>query len=355
MNSLGPFAVGELVKSHQVSVVQAGVWSCVEMLSYAVAMTGIASYAARVRLRSLALMAAGAVIVAQASSAVMHVFWGLLGLRVLSGLGLGALNAVVNIGASRLGSPVFVLSFVMVVQTIVFSASSLFLPYIGTVAGQAGIFLTLACIVLVLAPLMLLLPDTHDKTPTVAHSRVQMSGKEAAALLAVLCYTGGSLAVWPFTERIAASVGLVPAAFGTLSAFANILGLGVCLASVRLSRTASTMRFLAPTIVITGLICIFQAWPPSKTLFCAAFSLNYALWFFIYPSLVGLTCLVDPSGRLAARSGGAWMLSQAGTTLLAGFAGTAGHYAWIGVLSFLLCLVSSVCTSFVKPFGKDRE
>lgn len=355
MNSLGPFAVGELVKSNQVSVVQAGVWSCVEMLSYAVAMTGIASYAARVRLRSLALMAAGAVIVAQASSAFTHVFWGLLGLRVLSGLGLGALNAVVNIGASRLGSPVFVLSFVMVVQTIVFSASSLFLPYIGTAAGQAGIFLTLACIVLVLAPLMLLLPDTQGKTRTVAQSRAQMSGKEAAALLAVLCYTGGSLAVWPFTERIAASVGLAPAAFGTLSAFANILGLGVCLASVRLSRTASSMRFLAPTIVITGLICILQAWPPSKTLFCAAFSLNYALWFFIYPSLVGLTCLVDPSGRLAARSGGAWMLSQAGTTLLAGFAGTAGHYAWIGALSFLLCLVSSVCTSFVKPRGEDAE
>uniref|UniRef100_T1GV88 Alkyl hydroperoxide reductase subunit C/ Thiol specific antioxidant domain-containing protein n=1 Tax=Megaselia scalaris TaxID=36166 RepID=T1GV88_MEGSC len=38
------------------------------------------------------------------------------------------------------------------------------------------------------------------------------------------------------------------------------------------------------------------------------------------------------------------MLSQAGTTLLAGFAGTAGHYAWIGVLSFLLCLVSSDST-----------
>ena len=90
MNSLGPFAVGELIKSGQLTTAQAGLWSSVEMLSYAAAMTGIASHVHRVRLRSLALIAACCVIAAQAGSAYVHVLWGLLGLRILSGCGLGA-------------------------------------------------------------------------------------------------------------------------------------------------------------------------------------------------------------------------------------------------------------------------
>lgn len=349
MNSLGPFAVGELIKSGQMTAAQAGIWSSVEMLSYAAAMTGIASHVNRVRLRQLALVAAGCVIVAQAGSAYLHVFWGLLGLRVLSGCGLGALNAVVNVGASRIGQPVFVLSFVMVVQTIVFSASSLFLPYVGKVSGQMGIFLILALIVLVFTPLMRLLPKTVNKTEPALQAAKPVSGQAIAALLAVLCYTGGSLAVWPFTERIAASVGLTPGAFGFLSAFANFFGLLACLVSVRLSRNTASLRLLSPALILTGVICIFQAWPPSWLVFNAAFSLNYALWFFIYPALVGLTCLVDPSGKLASRAGGAWMLSQAATTLLAGVAGNSGHYMWVGFLSFLLCLTSAICTFLIRP------
>lgn len=69
MNSLGPFAVGELIKSGQLTTAQAGLWSSVEMLSYAAAMTGIASHVHRVRLRLLALIAACCVIAAQAGSA----------------------------------------------------------------------------------------------------------------------------------------------------------------------------------------------------------------------------------------------------------------------------------------------
>lgn len=348
MNSLGPFAVGELIKNGQMTAAQAGLWSSTEMLFYAAAMTGIASHVDRVRLRMLALVAAGSVIVAQAGSAYLHVFWVLLCLRGLSGLGLGALNAVVNVGASRIGQPVFVLSFVMVVQTVVFSVSSLFLPYVGNISGQKGIFLLLACLVLVLMPLMRLLPNKAHTAARVLQDARPASDQATAALFAVLCYTGGSLAVWPFTERIAASVGLTCDAFGSLSAFANIFGLCVCFVSVGLSHNKSNMRWLSPALILTGVICVFQASPPSWLFFSAAFSLNYALWFFIYPSLVGVTCLIDPSGKLASRSGGVWMLSQAATTLLAGVVGNSGQYMWVGFFSFLLCLVSAICIMFIR-------
>lgn len=73
MNSLGPFAVGELVRGGRFSIMQAGLWSCVEMLAYAVAMTAIAPLSARLRLRLVALLAGIGLVVAQAAPPLL---WG---------------------------------------------------------------------------------------------------------------------------------------------------------------------------------------------------------------------------------------------------------------------------------------
>ncbi|MFT9408953.1 MFS transporter [Acetobacter fabarum] len=347
MNSLGPFAVGELVRGGRFSIMQAGLWSCVEMLAYAVAMTAIAPLSARLRLRLVALLAGIGLVVAQAGSAFAVGVWPLLALRVLSGGCLGGLNAVVNIGASRLGKPVFVLAFVMVVQTVVFSLASLLLPHASALAGQKGIFLALAGLVVVLLPLLFFLPDTVLPTPGANPQAGYAAPAHAApvwALLAVLFYTGGSLAVWPFTQRIGLSVGLAPSSFGVLSAVANIAGLVVCLATVLQSRRHITSPLLVPALVLAGGVCVVQACPPTPWLFCTAFVLNYAAWFFVYPSLVGLTCLVDPTGKLASRAGGAWMFSQAATTLFASATQTHGLYLWTGLFSLALCLCAALAT-----------
>ncbi|MFT8419361.1 MAG: hypothetical protein ABF636_11120 [Acetobacter sp.] len=340
MNSLGPFAVGELLRSGQFSLMQAGVWSSVEMLAYAIAMTGLAPFSAHIRLRNVALYAALGLVLAQAGSAFAAGLWPLLGLRVLSGGSLGALNAVVNIGASRLDRPVFVLAFVMVVQTVVFSLASLFLPHASAWAGQKGVFAALAGLVVLLLPFMLLLPNTgaphHGAAQHEPHS-APTGTPHTWALLAVLLYTGGSLAVWPFTERIGASVGLAASSFGVLSAIANSVGLVVCLVTAVRSRKHGVCPLLVPAILLIGGVCVVQACPPTRLLFCGAFVLNYAVWFFIYPSLVGLTCLVDPTGKLAARAGGAWMFSQAATTLFASATQTNGLSIWAGVFSLVLC------------------
>ncbi|MBO1329129.1 hypothetical protein OQ496_11995 [Acetobacter suratthaniensis] len=340
MNSLGPFAVGELVRSGRFSLMQAGLWSCVEMLSYAIAMTGIAPWSSRLRLRSVAFLAASGLIVAQTGSAFAHALLPLMLLRVLSGFSLGSLNAVVNIGASRLGKPVFVLSFVMVVQTIVFSMASLLLPHAATQAGQKGVFLVLAGMICLTLPFMAFLPGGPILTLSAPSPspRLTLSPRTSYwALLAVLFYTGGSLAVWPFTERIGASVGLHAVSFGKLSAVSNVVGLLTCLITAWSSRKQTVSPLLIPAILLIGGVCIIQAYPTDQLLFCSAFIINYAAWFFIYPSLVGVTCLVDPSGKLASRAGGAWMFSQTATTFFASVTQTDGHYLWTGLFSFALC------------------
>ena len=102
MNSLGPFAVGELVRAERFSIMQAGLWSCVEMLAYAMAMIGIAALSALVRLRFVALIASTGLVRAQAGSALRNDLWHLLSLLLLSRYSLAASTAVVYFGFCRL-------------------------------------------------------------------------------------------------------------------------------------------------------------------------------------------------------------------------------------------------------------
>lgn len=360
MNSLGPFAVNALMDGRHLDALQAGIWTVVEILSYAAAMLAMAPVAGRVRLRPLALLAAAIASAAQAGSALTGSYAVLLSLRVASGLGLGGLNAVVNIASARSPSPQRTLSLVMVAQTVVFSAAGLVLPLAGQVGGQAGIFGALALLIVAMMPAMTLLPATVPAVsadPGAAGARVvapsagAVRGRAALVLAAVALYTGGSLAVWPFTVHIGQSVGLGGGAFGRLTVAANMLGLAFCLLGVALGERPAAARLLLPALGITGVACVVQAHPPGAALFVAAFLCNFALWFMIYPGLIAMTCRIDSSGRLATAASGIWMVSQALTTTLAGYCGRNGQFLTVGIGSLVACILAA---GFLAVFASCR-
>ncbi|MFT9164558.1 MFS transporter [Komagataeibacter saccharivorans] len=346
MNSLGPFAVSALMADLHLNTFQAGVWSTFEMLAYAGAMFGISPWAARLRLRRVALVAGVMVVIAQGASAIMTSYAGLLALRLLAGSGLGMLNAVVNIGSARSRSPTRSLSLVMIVQTAVFTTSSLLLPQAAAFGGRTGVFGFLALLVMLLLPLMRFMTSRSDILPS-RPVPVTQSGERSChhprfIIAVVVFYTSGSLAIWPFSAYVGHVAGLTDTAFGWLAAIANIGGLAVCIAGSLLGDGRIAFRLLVPAIFLTALACVGQAVPWNILAFCAAFLINYALWFFIYPNLIGIACRMDPTGRLATLCSGAWMISQASVTPLSGLLGRNGHFFDVGLVSMGNCLVAAL-------------
>ncbi|WEQ57107.1 hypothetical protein LV564_08685 [Komagataeibacter nataicola] len=358
MNSLGPFAVSALMADLHLNTFQAGIWSTVEMLAYAGAMFGISPWAARVHLRRLALVAGIMVVVAQGASAIMASYGMLLALRLLAGSGLGMLNAVVNIGSARSRSPARSLSLVMIVQTAVFTTSSLLLPQAAAFGGRAGVFGFLALLVMLLLPLMRFM-TSRSGLPLSCPVPVTRSGERPRAhprfiIAAVVFYTSGSLAIWPFSAHVGHLAGLTDTAFGWLAAVANIGGLAMCIAGSLLGDGRAAFRLLAPAIFLTALACVGQTVPWSILAFCTAFLINYVLWFFIYPNLIGIACRMDPTGRLATLCSGAWMISQASVTPLSGLLGRNGHFLGIGLLGMGNCLagVLLVTCLYAMMYGR---
>ncbi|GBQ52673.1 major facilitator superfamily transporter [Komagataeibacter sucrofermentans DSM 15973] len=346
MNSLGPFAVSALMTDLHLNTFQAGIWSTVEMVAYAGAMFGISPWAAGLHLRRVALVAGIMVVMAQGASAIVASYGILLALRLLAGTGLGMLNAVVNIGSARSHAPVRRLSLVMIVQTVVFTIASLLLPQAAALGGRTGVFGFLALLVVFLLPLMGF-TTSRSSIPRSHRVSITRSGERSCVhsrfiIAAVVFYTSGSLAIWPFSAHVGHLAGLTNTAFGWLAAVANIGGLAMCIAGSLLGDGRAAFRLLAPAVLLTALACVVQAVPWSISAFCTAFLLNYALWFFIYPNLIGIACRMDSSGRLATLCSGAWMISQASVTPLSGLLGRNGHFLGVGLLGMGNCLVSTL-------------
>jgi predicted MFS family arabinose efflux permease len=330
-----------------------GVWSMTEMLAYAVSMFILAPRAGRLSLPALAGGAALLAATGQILSAVLDSYVLLVLLRVATGTGFGLLNTAVNVFAARTRNPDKAISFAMAIQTALFAAMGFALPKAGEFGGRPGMFLALGAFVLVLIPFMLLQPSGAPErrpAPGVA-SRAQPWPKlrhAAPMVAATSLFTFGSLAIWPFTERIGLAAGIDRAGFGALTSLSNVLGFAACLGGgllgARFGRTLPALAFL----LASGVACFVQAAPPNAQAFAIAFVANYVLWFLAYPALIGAACALDPVGRLPTLCTASWLLSQAAGSVLAGAAGDAGDNAAIGWLGLVCCASAAVVFLFVS-------
>jgi predicted MFS family arabinose efflux permease len=359
-NTLAPFVVGAIIGELHFAPSRMGVWSTVETLCYAFAMFVLAPRVARLSLPHVATGAALLTAAAQILSGFTDSYTILLLLRVGTGLGFGVLNTALNTYAARTKTPDRAVSVAMAIQTALFTGMGFLMPIAGLVAGRKGMFVTLGLLVLALIPFMILAPSSSRSSVGVIREAQKKSlpwppGYQIALLLGTMAlFTFGTLSVWPFTDRLALSVGIHAKEYGELNSISCFLGffgsISVEWLRVKFGRTAPTVFF----ILISGIACVAQSAPPNALWFVVGFVVNYVLWFIVYPFLIGTACAVDPAGRLATLCTATWLVSQSLGNVIAGIMGDSGRYWMTGIMALICCVLASalfvmVTRSLQKP------
>lgn len=355
-NTLAPFVVGAIIGELHFTPSRMGVWSTVETLCYAAAMFVLAPRVARLSLPRVAAGAALLTAAAQVLSGFTASYSVLLLLRVATGVGFGVLNTVLNTYAARTKTPDRAVSVAMAIQTALFIGMGLLMPVAGALAGRRGMFLALGVLVLVLLPFMLLAPSVTESAVGEIQKKDQLwpPGYQIALLLGTMAlFTFGTLAVWPFTDRLGLSVGLTAKEYGQLNSFSCLLGFFAS-ASVewlrsKFGRTVPTVFF----ILISGAACVAQAAPPNARWFVAGFVANYVNWFVVYPFLIGTACVIDPVGRLATLCTATWLVSQSLGNVIAGILGDSGRYWIAGIMALICCVLASALFILVTRSLED--
>jgi predicted MFS family arabinose efflux permease len=334
---MSPFVIAGVMDGLSLSERDAGFIAFAEFLALAVTAMAIAPILPQFSYRRVGLVAAALVLVAQSASIFSVSLGWLAVLRVLAGVGEGTLYAVsLSIVASHCRNPDKVYGYFQVIWALGSVALFAIGGQLTAAFAHRGILALIAGVTLILAPLLLLIPDERAKSGY----RAEADTAQAPPLLgvmtfgAIVLYLTASAAIYAFSAPLGerAGAGLDTTAVGYVLTVASLVGLagaGAATAlNVRWGRAIPISGFCAGFALVVLALCLWR----NPTVYVAALVASVVIYYFSIPYLFGLAAALDRNGRWAAAAGSAYLLGFAAGPLVAGSViGAAGYAGLAGV------------------------
>ncbi len=339
-----PVLVGLLVDERHLSQSLAGLVSTVEMSGFAVGALACAWLARRTPWYRLLAAALCAGALANILCALTLSVPALICLRFIPGFAAGLALSLATAAASQSSTAErsygVIFACVLVYPVVILRL----LPAAIGNWGTIGFFTVVACVQLVALLAMRWLPPPRFASPV----QLRGAGHEplGSAKLAILAATAflyaGHTAIWTYEERMGVALGVDSATviqfLGTASAFGI---LGAVIASLQRERLGqiwpqviSLLISVAATVTIV-FSSTYSGYQVSAILIVLA-------WFYGAPFVNALAARLDPSGTVAAWSGGMFALGLATGPLLAATIVGNGSYSRIGIVAacmYVCCLL----------------
>lgn len=343
VTQMSPFMISGFMSGLQLSERDAGVVISVEFLALAVTAIVLAPVLPRLSYRRVSLAAVVLALLAQSASVLSVSLASLVVLRGLAGVGEGALFAIsLSVVASRSVNPDRVYGYFQVVWAL--GSVPLFALAGEVTAAHAhrGILALIAGVTLVLAPLLLLIPD--DRTKTVDLATVDVAPTSALlgimTLAAILLYITASAALYAFVAPLGERAGLDMSAVGyalTVTSLVGLLGAGAAtVLNVRWGRAIPISGFCVAFIFFALVLCLWR----DPTAYVVALVASGVIFYFSVPYMFGLAAALDRSGRWAAAACSAYLLGFAAGPVAAGAMITAAGYAGLGAACVALTIAA---------------
>lgn len=351
-SGVGPWIVGALVDTRHYDIEQASLMVTVEQMTMGVIMLVLAGTLHRLPRRPLLAAGVALALLTQVFSYLIDGFAAMTVLRLLSGVGFAFIYSTSMALGAATRDPDRTFAVGQGMTQLGAIALNPMLGLGSELPGHKGVFVVVALFCVVLAAPFLALAFSHRpaeiKREAIAQRPVSLLSPTVIGVLAVMTiYSVATGGAWNFMERIAVSVGLSGRHLGSGLIATSVVGtLGSVLAN-RLGTNYGRALPLCGGLVALGMATLWLMIPGSAWQFWVVVSLWAFLFTFTTPYVFGLAAAADPSGRVVAATGtafiivsaagvyfGAFMVAHFGLTLFGGVAltmlvTTAVLAAWI--------------------------
>ena len=349
-----PFVVGALVENLHLSGAQAGFVATTELAAAALTAFLGADPAARVkRPGRLALLSALLIALANLASAGVSGYLPLLTLRALTGLGEGVALALGAAALGRVDGPERYYALVMVGRGLTGTAMIPVIAYAIRLFEQKGAFVFLAITPIILAPLVIGLPDGAERSSREAPPTAQEPGfVHSAASILVLCavflLSLGEATWYTFIERRGAEIGLSIEAIANVLAIATVSGIaGAAIPALLGQKAGRAVPIFAGMLVVlaSGAASLLTGDVMTYSVANAVFTIGFAI---VIPFSFGVSTVLNRSGSLSAALGSMIVAGYVVGPSLAGVTLTRGGYQSLALL--FSCIISVAIMAFVALF-----
>ncbi|AXF20917.1 MFS transporter [Burkholderia pyrrocinia] len=303
---VAPTVAAQLATQLGLSASQIGTYFFVELGAFSLAT--VPSYlwlgridARRVAAFAIALFGAGNLLTAL----WMPGFAALLALRAVTALGGGSLMVLCMTSAATSMNSDRVYGLWVVGQLIAGAIGLFVLPHVFAAFGLRALYVALAALALLAAPLSRGFPSSLGaRTAPAQTARGDATHTPrsfiALAVGAVLTFYLAIGSVWTFASRAAAEAGLDPQSTGNVLAIASVMGIaGAALASCAGGRVARRAMLAAGYALLAASLVALAAMRHTGGYSAAIFAFKFA-WTFVLPFILATVAQIDTSGRLVA-------------------------------------------------------
>ena len=292
--------------------------------------------------RRLALFGTGIALVGHTISITISSYYLLIAARMLAGLGEGCLLAAITAVLAATRDPDRRYAQVTA-GTVAFQACLLALiPLLNADYTHFDVFVVLALVTLVLAPVVWLFPQEKTNVEMVEQAFGLGDVHAYTLVLATALWTGAAGAMWAFSVAIGERTTLESHQVGTAVGSSVIGGIAGGMVAAWLGRRYGRFVPIVAAMVINVIAVYFMVHSNSGSVFVATLGTATFCLFFVYPYLLGAAAEIDPLGGCAAAVGGAFILAGGlgpvfGSLLIGWFGGFQG-IAW----GLLACSIAAL-------------
>lgn len=355
-----PYLISAIMSDLGLDAAQAGMLMSAEFIVTMLASLALAPVMGRAPRRTLALIGALLVIVANVVSAEVGEVWMLVAVRCIAGIGAGICLSCGNASIAAARDPdraagqmnvlfVALMAVVMIVYADVMGSH-----------GLKGLYLAIAATNALMLGLILLMPQ--QRTGQVQES-VQASAHNGRALLsmpalfmmaAMFLFSMRDTMGWAFVEQVGVRVGYSGDELGRLFALQSVLGLvGPVIASLMGRRFGISIPVILG-ILSTGAVGIgYVMGEHSRWAYTLSVMLISTTYFYALAYLTGLAASLDKEGRIAAAAGSFLTLGIAVGPTFSGILAERGGFPLVGWGIGLSVLATLIAVAV--PLGVSRR
>ena len=313
-----PLLVGGLIAGLGLGVADAGMILSIELILMGVTAICLAARMSRIDARTACLVGAvillsGHSLAAQAGGLTGIIIW-----RGTAGIGAGIVLAAVNATIAGAPNPPRLYGLALLVPPLIGSVIAFLMSRAIAVSAHTGAYGVLALLTLAVLPVLIAFPDYRKDAMSVTAGPINNRGPGVALLFATFITGTGMMAYFAFLERLGVRLDLPIERIGdifTAVVISGALGAGIAGAiarriGLRIPLIGGVLLHLAAILMVIHV----EALPA----YIAGALLESITLVFLLTFLLTVAAVLDPLGRWAAATGGAFSLSLGAGPYLGG-------------------------------------
>lgn len=346
-----PLLVGGLIAGLGLGVADAGMILSIELILMGATAIGLAAAMSYSDARTTCLVGAvillfGHGLAAQAGGLTEVIIW-----RGVAGIGAGVVLAAVNASIAGSPNPPRLYGLALLVPPLIGSVIAFLMSRAISMFAHTGAYGVLALLTLAVFPVLLAFPDYRKEAMSVRPDPLENHSRGVALLLATFITGTSMMAYFAFLERLGVRLDLSIEQIGNIFTAVVVSGaLGAGIAGVLERRIGLRIPLIGGILLhLTAILMVIHV--ETLPAYVAGALLESITLVFLLTFLLTVAALLDPLGRWAAATGGAFSLSLGAGPYLGGILiETAGFeaVAMLNVVSAISCAILLWVTTRVQ-------